>query len=80
MRATVMRDAELVFATVPDPQFVVAYQPAEFADTLRAIAEGELEVGPLITGRVDIEAVADAFAELRRPEAHAKILVQPGAR
>jgi threonine dehydrogenase-like Zn-dependent dehydrogenase len=59
-------------------QFVVAYQPEEFASTLRAIAEGEFDVAPLITGRVGVEDVADAFAELRRPQAHAKILVEPG--
>jgi threonine dehydrogenase-like Zn-dependent dehydrogenase len=60
-------------------QFVVAYQPAEFASTLRAIAEGELDVAPLITGRVGFEGVAEAFEELSHPEAHAKILVEPGA-
>jgi threonine dehydrogenase-like Zn-dependent dehydrogenase len=60
-------------------QFVVAYQPEEFASTLRAIAEGEFDVAPLITGRVGVEDVAGAFAELRRPQAHAKILVEPGA-
>ena len=58
---------------------MVAYQPAEFASTLRAISEGELDGAPLITGRVGIEGVAKAFEELSRPEAHAKILVEPGA-
>jgi threonine dehydrogenase-like Zn-dependent dehydrogenase len=61
-------------------QFVIAYQPTEFADTLRAIAEGEFDVAPLVTGRVGLEGVAGAFEELRLPDAHAKILVEPGAR
>ena len=31
-------------------QFVLGYDPLEFAETLRRIAEGELDVSPLITG------------------------------
>jgi threonine dehydrogenase-like Zn-dependent dehydrogenase len=58
-------------------QFVLAYTPDEFARTLRHIAEGELDVDPLITGRVGVSDVARAFAELGNPEAHAKILVEP---
>jgi threonine dehydrogenase-like Zn-dependent dehydrogenase len=59
-------------------QFVLGYMPDEFAGTLRALAEGKIPAEPLITGRVDIPEVADAFRTLRDPEAHAKILVEPG--
>ena len=59
-------------------QFVLGYTPEEFAGTLRAIADGTIEVEPLVTGRVGIDGVADAFRTLRDPEAHAKILVEPG--
>ena len=59
-------------------QFVFGYDPMEFAETLRRIAEGELDVAPLITGRVPIDGVPDAFETLADPEAHAKILVTPG--
>jgi threonine dehydrogenase-like Zn-dependent dehydrogenase len=58
-------------------QFALGYQPDEFADTLRAIAEGEFDVAPLITGRVGIDGVPQAFADLADPDAHAKILVVP---
>lgn len=58
-------------------QFVLAYTPDEFARTLRALAEGEIDVAPMITGRTGIEGVADAFRTLENPEAHAKILVEP---
>jgi threonine dehydrogenase-like Zn-dependent dehydrogenase len=44
---------------------------------LRSIAEGELDVAPLITGRVGIDDVPQAFADLGNPEAHCKILVTP---
>jgi threonine dehydrogenase-like Zn-dependent dehydrogenase len=59
-------------------QFVLGYTPDEFAGTLRALADGKLPVEPLVTGRVGIGGVADAFRTLRDPEAHAKILVEPG--
>jgi threonine dehydrogenase-like Zn-dependent dehydrogenase len=57
--------------------FVFAYTPGEFADTLRAIAEGEIDVAPLVTGRVGVDGVAGAFEDLGHPDAHAKILVEP---
>ncbi|MDQ1394907.1 MAG: hypothetical protein QOG64_166 [Acidimicrobiaceae bacterium] len=58
-------------------QFVLAYQPNEFADTLLAIADGRLDVEPLITGSVGIDEVPGAFDALADPENHCKILVQP---
>jgi 2-desacetyl-2-hydroxyethyl bacteriochlorophyllide A dehydrogenase len=58
-------------------QFVLAYDPMEFSDTLRAIAEGELNVAPMITGTVDLDGVPAAFDALADPDAHAKILVVP---
>ncbi len=61
-------------------QFVIAYQPNEFADTLTALAEGRILAEPVITGRVGVEGVADAFGVLATPDAHAKILVEPWRR
>ncbi|MGK2949326.1 MAG: zinc-binding dehydrogenase [Acidimicrobiales bacterium] len=58
-------------------QFCFGYDPMEFADTLRAIAEGELDVAPLITGEVDLDGVAGAFDALGNPDEHCKILVTP---
>ncbi len=58
-------------------QFVLGYTPDEFADSLRGIAEGELPAEPLITGRVGIDGVAQAFTDLADPESHAKIIVDP---
>lgn len=60
-----------------DISFALGYSYEEFADTLRSIAEGELDVAPLITGRVQIDGVPDAFSDLANPEAHCKILVNP---
>ena len=58
-------------------QFVLGYDPTEFAATLRHIAEGELDVAPLITGEVGLDGVDDAFAALADPDQHCKILVVP---
>jgi threonine dehydrogenase-like Zn-dependent dehydrogenase len=58
-------------------QFVLAYDPAEFAESLRAIAEGEIDVGPLITGEVGLDGVGAAFDELAKPDTQCKILVTP---
>ena len=60
-----------------DMRFVLAYEMDEFAATLRRIAEGEIDVDPLITGTVGLDGVAQAFADLGNPEQHAKILVEP---
>ncbi len=57
--------------------FSFAYDPFEFADTLRAIAEGEIDVTPMITGVCGLDAVPDAFRALGDPEEHVKILVEP---
>jgi len=58
-------------------QFVLGYDPMEFGETLRRIAEGELDVTPLITGSVTIDGVPGAFETLAHPDEHAKILVEP---
>jgi threonine dehydrogenase-like Zn-dependent dehydrogenase len=57
--------------------FALAYDPMEFADSLRAIAEGELNVTPMITGEVDLDGVPHAFDDLAQPDRHCKILVVP---
>jgi threonine dehydrogenase-like Zn-dependent dehydrogenase len=58
-------------------QFVLGYTPDEFAGTLQSIAEGQIDVAPMVTGRVGIDEVPGAFEELANPEKHAKILVEP---
>jgi 2-desacetyl-2-hydroxyethyl bacteriochlorophyllide A dehydrogenase len=58
-------------------QFVLAYDPDEFASSLRAIAEGEIDVTPVITGDVGLDEVGAAFNDLADPDRHCKILVTP---
>lgn len=58
-------------------QFCLAYSPDEFAGSLRALAEGDIDVAPVITGEVGLDGVGAAFDDLADPERHCKILVTP---
>lgn len=58
-------------------QFAYAYTPEEFAQTLHLIADGDVNVEPMITGKVGLSEVAQAFEDLANPEKHAKILIEP---
>ncbi|OBK79761.1 zinc-binding dehydrogenase [Mycobacterium sp. 1164985.4] len=58
-------------------QFVNSYDHNEFTESLRAIADGLIDVSPLITGEVGLDGVAAAFDELAYPDAHCKIVVTP---
>jgi threonine dehydrogenase-like Zn-dependent dehydrogenase len=58
--------------------FVFGYSPEEFAYTLRQLSEGVIDVSRVVTGKVGLSEVAQAFVTLGDPEAHVKILVEPG--
>jgi threonine dehydrogenase-like Zn-dependent dehydrogenase len=60
-----------------DLRFVLGYTPLEFRDTLHMLADGKVNVTPLITGTVGLPGVEAAFDALGDPEAHAKILIDP---
>ena len=57
--------------------FVFAYSPDEFADTLHALAEGEIDGSQFVTDAVGLDDGPAAFDRLARPEADVKILIQP---
>ncbi len=60
-----------------DVRFVLGYTPEEFARALNAIADGQIDAAPLITDRVGLGGVADAFTRLSTPEDQVKILIDP---
>ena len=62
-----------------DLMFAIAYDPAEFQQTLGMIASGRVDPTPLHTGTVGLDGVDRAFADLLDPEVHAKILIDPSA-
>ena len=47
-------------------QFVLAYNPEEFAGSLRALAEGEIDATPMITGEVGLDASGRGIRRPRR--------------
>jgi threonine dehydrogenase-like Zn-dependent dehydrogenase len=55
----------------------VFYSGDEFARALHDLAEGRIDGRPLITDKVGLSGVADAFERLRNPD-QVKILVEPG--
>jgi threonine dehydrogenase-like Zn-dependent dehydrogenase len=62
-----------------DLRFVLGYTPLEFRDTLRMLAEGEVDPRPMVTGSVGLGGVEAAFTALGDPERHAKILIDPAS-
>ena len=60
-------------------QFALGYDPMEFAGSLRSIAEGEIDVAPMVTARVPLDETPWAFDALGNPEEHCKIIVEPTA-
>lgn len=59
-----------------DVRFVFGYTPEEFATTLARIAEGRLDVKPLVTSHVGLDGVKEAFDELAHPDSQIKVLVR----
>lgn len=58
-------------------RFALGYTPEQFAAALHSIADGAVDLEPLLTGSVDLDGVPGAFTDLGDPERHAKILVEP---
>ena len=56
---------------------MLGYTPEEFARTLYDSPRA-VPAAPLITGKVGVDGVPQAFEDLAPPERHAKILVEPG--
>ena len=65
----------LAVAKELDVRFAFGYTPAEFATTLEVLGRQELPAEALITLRVGLGGVAGAFAALRDPADHGKVLV-----
>ncbi|MGZ6020577.1 MAG: zinc-binding dehydrogenase [Phenylobacterium sp.] len=57
--------------------FVIFYSAQEFAEALELIRQGALDWRPLVTGKVGLAGVTQAFKDLEDPERHAKILIDP---
>jgi (R,R)-butanediol dehydrogenase / meso-butanediol dehydrogenase / diacetyl reductase len=56
--------------------FVLGYDPADFDETINALASGMIRPQPMVTDIIGVEQVPEMFQTLRRPGAHAKVLVE----
>lgn len=57
-------------------EFVVGYTKAEFAETIEALASGNLNAKPMITDVIKLEEIPAMFDALRKPGNRAKVLVE----
>jgi len=58
-------------------QFVLAYLKSDFEQALAMMAEGRIDPAPMVTGRVGLAGLPDAFEGLKQPGEQCKILVEP---
>ena len=58
-------------------QYVFGYNVDEFAVALTLLADGHVDGGALVTGKVGLDGVAAAFDELAKPQKHIKIMIEP---
>ncbi|WP_223148696.1 zinc-binding dehydrogenase [Aeromicrobium ginsengisoli] len=59
--------------------FSIAFTGEEYAEVLGHLASGALQVAPLITDRIGLAGIPEAFERLADPERDAKIVVLPSA-
>lgn len=67
------------YATVKelDFKFTYYYQPEEFSQCLSALAEGKVPWQKMLTGKVGMDGVTDAFQQLMSPNEHIKVIIEP---
>ncbi|MFJ1865354.1 zinc-binding dehydrogenase [Streptomyces sp. NPDC088097] len=56
----------------------LTYPPSEFGATLDRLVDGRIDPAALVTGEAGFGGLEAAFASLRRPEEHIKVLIRPG--
>jgi threonine dehydrogenase-like Zn-dependent dehydrogenase len=56
--------------------FSLGYDPADFDETIQALASGRIKPQPMVTDIIKVEEVPAMFQALRRPGARAKVLVE----
>lgn len=57
--------------------FSNGYGPAEFAEALQLLADGDIVVTPMITGVVDLDGLPGAVDALADADRHCKLIVMP---
>lgn len=57
-------------------QFVLGYRPADFDYVIAMIASDRVDVAPMITDIVDLDALPGAFEALRKPSHQCKVMLE----
>ena len=79
MNADSFQPTEAVLKEI-DIRFSLMYTPDEFTTTFRHLCAGELDVSPLISARIGLDEVPDAFDRLSKDPTDAKVIVDPTLR
>jgi threonine dehydrogenase-like Zn-dependent dehydrogenase len=58
-------------------KYAYYYDPQEYATCLEALASGDIPWRELVTGKVGIDGVPDAFKELMGSSSHIKVIIEP---
>ncbi len=58
-------------------QFVLGYSEAEFAESLRFIADGQFDIANMVSHQISMNEVAETFEALKSPDQHAKVIIDP---
>jgi (R,R)-butanediol dehydrogenase/meso-butanediol dehydrogenase/diacetyl reductase len=56
--------------------FVLGYDPADFDETITALANGTIKPQPMVTDVITVDEVPKMFEALKKPGARAKVLVE----
>lgn len=56
-------------------QFVLGYTPADFDFVIEMIAKDRIDVAAMVTDRISLDALPDAFEALRKPSTQCKVMV-----
>ncbi|HRE61873.1 MAG TPA: alcohol dehydrogenase catalytic domain-containing protein [Micropepsaceae bacterium] len=56
-------------------QFVFGYRPADFDYVIEMIAKDRIDAGAMVTDRISLDQLPDAFEALRKPSTQCKVMV-----
>jgi (R,R)-butanediol dehydrogenase/meso-butanediol dehydrogenase/diacetyl reductase len=57
-------------------QFAIAYNKDDFETCVAMLAEGRIDVSPMITDVVSLDELPDAFEALKTPTSQCKVLIE----
>jgi (R,R)-butanediol dehydrogenase/meso-butanediol dehydrogenase/diacetyl reductase len=75
MESDEIQPVQCIFKEV-SVNFVLGYDPADFEETIAALANGRITPQPMVTDIIKVDEVPEMFQALRRPGSRAKVLVE----